>query len=295
MNKVLTASLLLMAATGCAKFVDSDGDGLTNAEEAELGTDPELADTDGDGLSDLDEDLGGSDPLVVDTDGDGLTDYEESLAGTLATNPDSDGDGYLDGWEVAEGSDPANAGSLIYQCGWPYNPDKDSIESTTMDNPGTALGEKFARVQVMDRCGDTFDLYDVAGQGVPVAIDVSAIWCGPCNGIASWISGEGDPYGFGGTYPGVPEAIEEGKVIWVTVLGENSRGSWPSQTSLEAWYRSYPEEHSPLLADDADNAMKETYILEGWPSVWLVDEDMSILHVPRGSNYYGALTMIGEL
>jgi hypothetical protein len=36
-------------------FVDTDGDGLSNAEEAKLGTDPNKADTDGDGTMDGDE------------------------------------------------------------------------------------------------------------------------------------------------------------------------------------------------------------------------------------------------
>jgi len=46
--------------------VDSDGDGLTDAEEADLGTDPNNADTDGDGYSDGDEVAGYTDPLAAD-------------------------------------------------------------------------------------------------------------------------------------------------------------------------------------------------------------------------------------
>lgn len=42
--------------------VDTDGDGLTDAEEAELGTDPNSGDTDLDGWDDFDETEAGSDP-----------------------------------------------------------------------------------------------------------------------------------------------------------------------------------------------------------------------------------------
>ena len=83
---------------------DRDGDGLSNAYEVDLGTDPDLWDTDGDGLDDkfeVDnrEDLG-CDPLAADTDGDGLSDSLEYRLQTGIDQPDSDDDGLLDGEEV---------------------------------------------------------------------------------------------------------------------------------------------------------------------------------------------------
>ena len=58
--------------------IDSDHDGLTDAEEAVIGTDPNNTDTDGDGLSDYDEvRIWHTNPLVADTDSDGYPDGEE--------------------------------------------------------------------------------------------------------------------------------------------------------------------------------------------------------------------------
>jgi len=42
---------------------DTDGDGLTDAEEEFYGTDPNNPDTDGDGFSDFEEIVAGTDPL----------------------------------------------------------------------------------------------------------------------------------------------------------------------------------------------------------------------------------------
>jgi hypothetical protein len=96
-------------------LADSDGDGLNDAAEFnQHGSDPALADSDGDGLDDGAEINGvpATNPLVADSDGDELSDGEEVLThGTDPTNADSDGDGYKDGIEVAFGYDPNDAGS----------------------------------------------------------------------------------------------------------------------------------------------------------------------------------------
>jgi hypothetical protein len=71
--------------------VDSDSDGLTDAEEKTLGTNIN----------------------IIDTDNDGLSDYEEvKIYRTNPLSADTDGDGYLDGAEVKGGYDPNGPGKL---------------------------------------------------------------------------------------------------------------------------------------------------------------------------------------
>jgi len=107
--------------------LDSDGDGISDADEFALGTNRLSADTDGDGYSDLFEIRNralGFDPLVsqldrcmahspkcpghlpCDTDGDGLTDCEEYELGTDPELVDTDADGIPDGIEYRLGLDP---------------------------------------------------------------------------------------------------------------------------------------------------------------------------------------------
>ncbi len=88
---------------------DADSDGLTDAEEARLGTDPTAADTDGDGLADGAEvNDYGSDPTAADTDGDGVG----------------------DGAEVAQGQDPLVAAPLTA-------PSSESTQPSTPTEPAT--------------------------------------------------------------------------------------------------------------------------------------------------------------
>jgi hypothetical protein len=98
---------------GSSDDEDDDRDGLTNAQERELRTNPTNADSDEDGLSDKDEGTFGTDPLLADTDKDKLKDGEEiQRYFTNPLNADSDGDGYEDGDEVYRGSDPKDAKSI---------------------------------------------------------------------------------------------------------------------------------------------------------------------------------------
>ncbi|MAG28753.1 hypothetical protein CL632_01210 [bacterium] len=79
-----------------------------------IAEDPASLDTDQDGLSDAQEFSRGTNPRLVDSDNDGLSDWEEvAIFGTDALNVDSDGDTYIDGEEVQNGYDPLGPGKLL--------------------------------------------------------------------------------------------------------------------------------------------------------------------------------------
>ncbi len=94
---------------------DSDNDGLTELQEAELGSNPNSADTDGDGIDDLWEVNNGTNILVddgaLDLDGDGQNNYIEYVL-TTASHPvdqDRDGDRIPDIFEANNGLNPLDA------------------------------------------------------------------------------------------------------------------------------------------------------------------------------------------
>jgi hypothetical protein len=103
--------------------LDPDGDGLSSLAEFGLGANPCATDTDGDGLTDADEtNLHLTSPAHPDTDGDGLADGAEiSIHGSDPLAPDSDLDGFGDGAEVAAGSDPGDAESFPGLLPPPFN------------------------------------------------------------------------------------------------------------------------------------------------------------------------------
>ena len=87
---------------GVDAVIDSDGDGLTNADETLYAADPNNPDTDFDTISDGDEIyVYGTFPWAWDTDNDDISDGKEVFI--TYTNPrsaDSDGDGYSDSDEL---------------------------------------------------------------------------------------------------------------------------------------------------------------------------------------------------
>ena len=80
------------SATTIDPNLDSDHDGLTDLQEAQLGTNPNNPDTDADGLSDREE---------------------VNVYHTNPLNPDTDGDGFKDGDEVKNGYNPNGPGKLL--------------------------------------------------------------------------------------------------------------------------------------------------------------------------------------
>jgi hypothetical protein len=91
---------------------DADGDGIADANETALGTDPNNPDSDGDGVLDgLETDFDGTDPLdadsfAIDSDLDGLSDAFEAAIGADPALADTDNDGIPDGWDIFLGGDP---------------------------------------------------------------------------------------------------------------------------------------------------------------------------------------------
>lgn len=111
-------------------LMDSDGDGLSDAFETSIGSDPMDADTDDDGVID------GQEPNpAADSDGDGLINV---------LDPDSDNDGLFDGTEMGlDCSNPAtdpNAMNCIPDAG-PEEPPTSPIDRDT-DHGGVSDGSE---------------------------------------------------------------------------------------------------------------------------------------------------------
>jgi thiol-disulfide isomerase/thioredoxin len=249
----------------------------------------EKADSDADGLTNTDESSFGTDPLVADTDGDGLTDREEFDLGTDGTAMDSDEDTYNDGDEVTAGTDPSDAESRVYTGYWPYNPDKGSIQDPGWEGATAEAGTVLPNFAWKDQFGEDVDIYDYAGHGHYILVDLSGEWCGWCNVMAAWLDGdlseaqvyvdEGydwEYYNSGASwYDVIPEAVQDGDLYWVTALDSDWGGGAMNDREHQQWADAYPNEKIAVLSDSEQNLM--TYMeVQGYPSVMLIAPDMTV-------------------
>ena len=252
MSRYLALGLLLGLA-GCG---DSDGDGLSNAEEKKLGTNPDAVDSDGDGLHDGTEVENGTNPALADSDGDGFSDFEEYERGTDPTDPAS---AYIGGW-------PVQTADV-----------KDQLEADGNTGSLAEVGKRLPRITMKDQHGDDVDIYDFFGHGKPVFFDISAQWCPPCQATAEWFEGENDLYDK--TAPGLVEMVNNGDVYMITVLAENNSYNPANWRTAQQWASDYPNDNIIVLADKTGE-MTDWGLSGGYPTMFSLGSDAKVLSYP---------------
>jgi cell wall-associated NlpC family hydrolase len=102
------------AAPATFAAVDSDGDGLVDDAERQIGSDPLARDSDSDGSSDGHEQLSlHTSPTSADSDDDGIPDAVELVQGTDPTDADSNRDGRVDGGDTSPDTDADGLSDLL--------------------------------------------------------------------------------------------------------------------------------------------------------------------------------------
>jgi len=225
--------------------VDADGDGLTDEEEAELGTDPDLADTDGDGFSDPDELELGYNALFEWSHPIEEGDY---LVGTCPVLPDVDKAGHT-------GMASMNYNGQTYEWEAYQN------------------GDILANWEGNDTFGQRISFYNFCGNYVMLV--VSAAWCGPCQKMALTFEAEqeeiraeipnfqGFELLFQNTQGGTPD--------------ERALTSWKSRYGLDTIAVVGPDDSADpaLVALDGDGYIPTTILVSPTMEVISMDEGLT--------------------
>ena len=245
---------------GDGEPVDTDEDGLTDEEEAELGTDPNKKDTDGDRYWDSWEVTEGTDPLDAES---------RIYTGFWPYNPNK------------ENMEPGDWNVIGKWAGTRFP------RSAFLDQNG----------ELVDSYDFSEYPSETASEGTYMIIDISATWCGPCHTVADWIAKDNNPT-LETMYPTVRAKIHESRVFWLTFLVENNQGLPPALSDAEAWAQTHPDPYIPILVDE-NQYTYIAYGVGAIPHFFLVGPDMFLEYFPSdgdGGNddWYPAVGLVDK-
>ena len=237
---------------------DRDGDGLTDGEEEDLGTDPDAVDTDGDGYSDAAEVEMGSDP--------------NDAASVI----------YQGGWPYNMDKD------AIADPGWESTPEEGSVIPAF-----TAVDQYGDMVNLYDFAG--MDRPIILDVGTIWCDPCKVIAAYLASGDSTELDEEWSQYWWEPEeYAGLYDLVQNGDIQWVTVLFSTSESSGPAtQDDSEMWHEEFENPLIPVLAD-TDLTLYTYLDIQSYPAISVLNSDMEFEVYDNGGPY-GALGYLGDL
>jgi len=135
----------------------------------------------------------------------------------------------------------------------------------------TLAGKRVCDFSMIDENGDEVWFYDLMGK--PVILDLSAMWCVPCQRAAEEVQEIQD------TYP---------ELTYLTILIENLQGVPPEWDDLQVWENELHIDTAPtwggsraLITSDPIEIESKFY-LSAWPTFYFLNDELQVEGYQRG-------------
>lgn len=139
--------------------------------------------------------------------------------------------------------------------GWPMGEPPEGLESEGFD-----IGQVIPDFRLPDQNSEDVSLWQFYGS--VVLVDVSTMWCAPCQELAADVQDTADEY------------RDEG-FIYVTILAQDLVYEVPDEGDLDEWAEGFGIDE-PVLSDP-DGWSTGVVPGAGFPGILLVDRDMEIV------------------
>lgn len=155
----------------------------------------------------------------------------------------------------------ADKGTSGMACGGelPENAWSAEMPPSDLEAVGWAAGEVLPDACMQDQNGDDVDLWQFYGQ--VWVLDISTMWCGPCQDLASTAQEMADDFSAEG-------------FDYVTILPQNVDHELPSNEDLNTW-ADYFALDLPVLAD-LEGYAYNVVSNDAFPAVLVIDRDMTV-------------------
>ena len=204
---------------------------------------------------------------------------------------------YLGGWPYNILKDQIIGPNLYYNCpneiGCECKTNNDCVNNNCQRAPRGSFcfpstGDIFPEFISTDQFEEQVNIYDFANQGKYILIELGAVWCAPCNDLASWFTYKDESIfnkvWWKEDYSKIYEMIHNDEIYFITILYENENHDYVTYDTAYEWYDNYPDDKIPILLD-FDKALHSWIKPTGIPAVILVNENMEIVtFANRGLN-----------
>jgi len=145
----------------------------------------------------------------------------------------------------------------------PENSWYSEVPPSSLSEQGFREGDVPPDFRMIDQLGDEVSLWQFYGH--LIIVDISALWCGPCQDLAEEVEH-------------TQEAYADDGVTYMTLLPENLTNDPPTLDELEYWADAFGIS-APVLSDDEEWSYNVVTpgSTSGFPRLMLIGRDMRII------------------